>query len=273
MRREQRETVFIIGVVIIVVTISLIAVLYFIWQLISPPLVAFVEQVQYGISVNQANYNFPFPGYNDSYPVSDSKVFKANNYAVLKAKRDRIMAFLQNPDYNFKYSNWQNTQSSPLLTMIGEADDLLTPEQSEIVKDATINYQNDLDLYISKIGLRAELIYGREEDLAERGLWVLPGSAPLGEGVTILLCQRRFLSPADPRSCWNLDDLEIGEGMLLEKNKQVVGNYQVTATYTTSTTDILPYSTEGNPMIRIITPHPIGDNQRRYIVEAKVISE
>lgn len=269
MKREDREVILIAGIIIIISSISLIAVLYFFWQLVGPPLGKLIDTVQYGLTVNQSNYNFAYPGLSQTTAIrSEYKGSKPNNYSRNMRRLKQVLAFLERPDYSFDYPDSENTLSSPRVRLSGRTDELFSPSIRQEFNNRSTTYESGLKVVIGD-RITGDLIAGYDyAEIMKRGFWIVPGSLPVSEGGVIITCYRRYLLPLYPQSCWDIDLIKVGDEIIIYKGEDIRQKYVVSNIENANTTNSSIYSANTGNTLKIITSDPIGSQTQLIVITA-----
>lgn len=272
MKREDREVALIVGIVIIVSSISLIAVLYFLWQLVGPPITAFINGIGDLVTANQTNYNFPYPGYSGetNAPKSTFKSPKPNYYASNIKRLRQVESFLANSNYNFPYPGDTATKSSPRVLFAGQRDvPFTTNELTQILERPTV-YESQLKLSIPAQEINGQLLSGYDlTNILSRGFWIVPGSRPLGHGTLVTYCYRRYSLPyQNSSSCWYLDQVKPGDRIEISKNDSLVAAFIVDRVEVVDRERLSVFDTTDANLLRIVSAHPVGSNRERIVITA-----
>lgn len=231
MNRDNAQTAIIVGIIIIVSTITLVALLYFVWQIVGPPLVGTIQRIQYGAAVNTTSYNFAYPGLttvgNSGYTLR-AKTPKGNNYQKNIQRWYFIQDYLANANYNYRYPNQDFIQSSPRLELAGTEVNFLDQIDLGVLEEKPLNQISDLHIVIPAIGLDAPVLASyNAKQASTNGVWQVPGSVPVA-GPQAIGCQRWQTLPKDKaNSCWYLDRLQSEDEIYYQRNGQTISTYRV----------------------------------------------
>ncbi len=220
MNKDDRNTAIIVIGVLVVCTISLVAIFNSLWNIVSPWVTSSLEFVGFNIRINNVTYNFPVPEITNPPAVA----LEANyNFAI--------------PAGIVQY---------PLLP--SGVDD-------PIISDARIfGYRSDLDvnqvdfiITIPKITLQMPVISGRDDKpLLEKGMWHLQFSP----GHHTLLCA----AFANNNSCFFLPLLEEGDEIFMSNGAES-RIYKVTDKFEISDEFQRAYAGDisNQPVLRLVT--------------------
>jgi LPXTG-site transpeptidase (sortase) family protein len=263
----------------IVSTISLVAVIYFLWQLIGPPITSFINQIQYGVSVNRSDYNFAYPGSGPDAVATETtqtpaatlqaKQLKPNNFLQNLISRQAAEKFLANSNYNFAYSDYRNIQSSPRVRLAGIPDEMLNSNQIKALADKSVNYETDLSIRIPSQEIAGLLLAGYDyKALLTKGFWVYPGSYPIGQGTVVVVCQRRQFLPLQSHSCWYADQIKAGDEIIIYKGDDIKATYVVTQSQVLPSDRADIYAISEANVLKLVTAQPLGANSSRLVIMA-----
>ncbi len=242
MSREDRNTAMIVILVLVVCTISLVAILNALWRLVSPGVSALVNVVGLNIQRVTIDYNFAVPVKPTSSPAPVSY------------------------DYNFALAKTQ-----PVAT-----DLALTQHQDKVVD---ITYAGSdtpqiiSSISIPKLKLAAPILIGNDPQTALTvGWWSDPHSHWGEPGEVSVYCYRRYFAPSDSRSCWYLDRLAINDEIFLGSGDSL-RSYQVVGINSFNTNDTtFQQISDSENYLKIVTTTPLLQNDKRLVILAKLKS-
>jgi LPXTG-site transpeptidase (sortase) family protein len=102
------------------------------------------------------------------------------------------------------------------------------------------------------------------------GWWSDPRSHWMEHGEILVYCHRRYFAPSDQRSCWHLDQLEIGDEIYFGtgETRQL---YKVIGKNIFAATDSTPQQiSETEDYLKIVTTEPLLQNDKRLVILAKL---
>lgn len=267
MKKEDRNTAIIIIVVLVVCTVSLVAIGSSLWNIVSPGINAFFNFVGLNVRLATVDYNFQVPvgtGGGQSQSSTSSSTTSSSGSSV--------------PPPNVVPANYSYNFPVPPLTDNGSAavsglrDAILTDAQLAGYGTGTDTPTTELIVNIPKIKVTSPVLQGLGgDDLLDRGFWVYPSSKPIGQGELIILCHRRFFGPYDPRTCWNLDKLVPGDEVYLKGSADVTLTYKIIAVNELPGTDPTIYNaSDTENYLKIVTCHPLYSDVNRLVVLAEL---
>lgn len=261
MKKEDRNTAIIIIVVLVVCTVSLVAIGSSLWNIVSPGVNAFFNYIGINVRLATVDYNFQVPavGSSQSSPTTSSQGGQTPPPSVVPA----------NYSYNFPVPPAPTNGGS---SVTGLRDAILTDAQLAGYGTGTDTPTTELLLNIPKIKVTSPVLQGLGgDDLLDRGFWAYPSSKPIGQGELILLCHRRFFGPYDPRTCWNLDKLVKGDEIYLKGSTDVTLTYKIIAVNELNASDPTIYNpSETENYLKIVTCHPLYSDANRLVVLAEL---
>lgn len=300
MKKEDRNTFLLIVGILVVCLIALFAIFRIIWKIVAEPLRTRVNEVTAFVSdvTSETDYNFEVMSVakaqeeNQKESKEEEKKNEKEQDEQEKedrkdkddSKNDNTVANLdpndparvyfepdlsRTYDYNFTVPAKDSTNVGAQLQSFPDAiiDDA---RLAEVSLSGSETPQVNLQIKIPKINVNSPVFQGYgAEDLLDRGFWVHPASGTLGEGEVMMLCHRRHFGPYDPRSCWYLDRILVGDEITVDYY-DVTLKYEVVGTNIFEANDPLIYSinTKGD-YIKIVTCTPLYSNAQRLVVLAK----
>lgn len=301
MSKQDRNTAFTIIIVLVVCTLSLVVVGASLWRIIGPGLEAALVFVGLKVKVSTSNYNFVVPArdevaQNNPSPAPQPQPAPQPTPAPnpqpnpvpppVSAGSDEDLSYVYptldpyaepNP-FKIVPANYSYNFPVPPRQETGE-DSSLGIFQDAILTDAQLagygqgqGVNSDLFFEVPKIGIKSPVWQGLgSEALLKKGFWVYPGSHPLGQGEMVLLCHRRYFGPYDPRTCWNLDKIVVGDSMAIRKGQQTL-NYTVISTAVVDPESAAVYTiSDTENFLKIVTCTPLYSNAKRLVVVAKLV--
>lgn len=132
-------------------------------------------------------------------------------------------------------------------------------------------------IVIPKIGVNVGIIKGTDGNNAiEQGAWLYPSSYDGSSGEKIFLGHRRKWGPGDPRSFWNLNQLEQGDTIKLTDATGTISTYSVTNTVLTNGGDYSILKASKDNIIKLISCSTAygtaGSSEKRIVIIATKIS-
>jgi len=243
--------VLVVGVTIV----AIVAVGTITWRLSGPFLEQLFSAVE-GVNLGNKSYNYNFQ-------VPDPKLEdlkeSTSSQMVVKVETDDSRF-----NFNFPIPKVQFTRD-------------LIQHQDSILDDAMAagygteiggDFGSNIEIDIPYLGIRSEVWEGNgSRDLLKEGFWMHPDSKNLSEGQVILMCYRRFLSPLDPRSCWNLENVETGQKISIAMGDEVfeyiVKDFRL---YDIGAPQI--YRIEEEDSIKIVAAAPLFQEDKRLVIVA-----
>jgi LPXTG-site transpeptidase (sortase) family protein len=130
-------------------------------------------------------------------------------------------------------------------------------------------------LVIPRLNVRTSVIEGVDGEKAiHEGAWLYPNSYE-GEGEKIFLGHRRFWGADDPRSFWNLDQLQAGDTIHYSDAKGIVYNYEVKSVVVRNAGDLSTLKPSKENIIKVIScstaDGTAGSSEKRIVVIATQI--
>lgn len=197
--REDKGIFLMILAIVIVSVIAFVAVFSIIWNIISPGVNQLVNAVSNTIRTNNLDYNFYVPPREDvagETPVEEPDVVEEN--------------IVTDNDYNFRTPDFE----FPFIEGVPNYFEIIR----EDVKTLSNIYQPKLGesarIQINKIRVDSPIIQDAQGDRAmNSGFWVytnLDNKKFPDTGIT-LTCYRRYFDSTDPRSCYFLHYLFLGD--------------------------------------------------------------
>lgn len=154
-------------------------------------------------------------------------------------------------------------------------DDILTDEQRNFAAKQGVPDGQFGQIIIPQIGIYSNILAGGDGDtLMDQGFWVYPSSNTPETGELILLCHRRYFGQYDQRSCWNVNQLEVGELIQInDKNGNPI-RYSVKSVTVKSAEDTNIYETSDSSVLKIVScsldnSQPGGSTHRVVVIAEK----
>jgi LPXTG-site transpeptidase (sortase) family protein len=153
--------------------------------------------------------------------------------------------------------------------------DQIIPEQlKEELKKAppvlpdTANSADVTNIKIPSIGIDSPIVQGPDGDQAlDNGMWLYPTSYNKGE--KILLCHRRYFGTTNPKTCWFMDRVKIGDKIEITDRNGKIYNYTIVAQAVREGSDLSIYRTANDDLIKVVTCTPLGSSSHRLVTIAK----
>ncbi|MFS8130834.1 MAG: sortase [Candidatus Dojkabacteria bacterium] len=257
--RDDQNTFLMIGGVLIICLIALIAVISSIWALIRQPVNAVLNSVSTFVRIQTLDYNFALP---TAVAVSPTPTPGTTPIAIPTINLTLGYSAEKDIDYNFPVA-------TSISTLFGDA--LYTNTQlKDMSNKGEIVAQKDLSIQIPSINVNSPILQGLDSDtLLKQGFWVIPSERKIGESEVIMVCNRRFFGPSDPKSCWFLDKITKESTITLTYNSLVL-TYKVVGINRFSADDPLIYkASDTEDLLRIVTTDPLESNANRLVVLAE----
>jgi LPXTG-site transpeptidase (sortase) family protein len=259
LNKQDRNTALIIAVVLVVCTASLIAVGSTLLNLIAPGVRHLANILGVTVRTVTVDYNFAVPKPSEAsqtpslIPNPETSASSSTNSAAINAN-------FNVPNTRQLPPHLQNT----INQRVGIEQDakkfgfaLMPRDENQVSFHITIPKLNFFSpVFKGNNGLKA----------VAYGMWQFPTSHSLGNGETIVVCERSWFNQNDSRSCLFLHELTIGDEATITQ-----GDY--TRAYKVTNVSVLPTSLESVYMaaadtaqVRIVTNNPAGKNSERLIV-------
>lgn len=254
--RDDQNTFLMIGGVLIICLIALIAVISSIWSLIRTPVNAVINTVSTFIRVQTLDYNFPLPTVIAVTPNPPSSNPTPVNIPAINIT---FGSYVKDIDYNFPVDNSVSNQFEDALY-----------SDTQVIELGKNLVQKNLSIQIPTLNIDSPIVQGTDsENLLKEGFWVLPSERKLGKSEVILNCSRRYFGPTDPKSCWFLDKISIGNAITIKYNDLTL-TYKVVGMNRFKAEDPLVYkANENEDLLRIVTTDPLDSNENRLVVLAE----
>lgn len=255
---QDRNTGITIAVVLIVCTASLIAIGSSLFRLITPSLNTIGNVLGARVRVVTVDYNFTVPasGVQTAAPI----------VATTDPQTIQVQGNFDVPDQRPLPTIWRNS----IGKQFGLAQDVKNQGYALVDEGSDqINFQ----LSIPSAGLTTPVFQGNNGfgNLA-KGAWLHPRSQTWQVGEAIILCERSIFGPQDVRSCLYLDNIQVGDEVIVrtevtEYKYTIVGKNIFAAADTT-----IYQSASDTHTLKIVTTHPIGNNQQRLVLLAAPVA-
>lgn len=126
-------------------------------------------------------------------------------------------------------------------------------------------------LRIPRIGVDSAIYEGDEEQLAF-GVWHLPRTAIPGQDSNTVLSAHRWKYPVDdPRSFFDLDELEPGDEIIVEWNGQT-HKYRMTSNEVVSPDQVEILSPSDTEQLTLFTCTPVYSTEYRLVIYAEPVN-
>jgi len=265
MNKGDRDNLIIVLIVLVVCTISLVAMAVSVWRLIGPSVVQFTDVLGLSVKISNLDYNFNLPEVRVVETVStSSEASKSVESSSTASSSSSEPSF----DYNFQIPEPTVTTAAS-LEPYGFEDAILTDAEMAGYGSGEVAY-TELRITIPKISVDSPIVQGLGGEGLKQGFWVYP-SSQIGEGEVILLCHRRYFGPNDPRSCWYIDQVSTGDEIFVNKGSETL-KYSVVGTHSYPANDSTIYTVSEDNYIKIVTCHPLGSSTERFVVLAKLVN-
>lgn len=163
--------------------------------------------------------------------------------------------------------------SNPAPTMFptGIKEEIVPEAAKQEIKGIEIKQTNLVSIKIDSVSINSPIVQDADGDAAlDRGMWLYPTS--YGHKELILLCHRRYFGTRDPRTCWFIDRVHIGDMVNITDNAGNVANYQIVSQSVREGTDLSVYRASDDDVIKIITCTPLGSSTHRLVTIARRVS-
>lgn len=275
MEKPSREPIIMFLIIVAVFIVTVVSIVSVAAQVVESRA---AEQVKEG-ERTKIPFVFKDPGSFDSQrPVieNDSPIGNSYSFTVDEDSYYRKVEAGQVFNYNFATSAYYNVTDYQDVTVGEEDPGLISKEVKEEIKDVVITQGNLKEITIPKIGVKAPILQGTNGDeLLDHGWWLYPMSNVDNQGEKIFFCHRRFFGRFDPRTCWNINRLVIGDEINMYNTNGQEYKYKIISTS-------IVYQDVGNMMrasdknyIKIITCGAAngapGGNDYRIVVLAELV--
>lgn len=274
MNKQDRGIAFTIAIVLLICTISLIAILNSLWQLVGPGVQTLIAIISNEARTVTANYNFQIPSLDKGTTSTQSSTSSSTTSTTqtTSSSEDRPIIVPSNYTYNFPVPDAIHNVDEEYSNLIGFEDSILTDAQLVGYGSGSDTPQISLFLSIPKINVKSPVLQGLGSDeLLKQGFWVYPGSYPIGVGEMILLCHRRYFGPYDPRSCWNLDKMSINDEIFIRRGEQQLTYKVVGVNEFTGDNPSIYNISSTKSYLKIVTCTPLYSNDNRLVVLAELV--
>jgi len=242
MSKDDRNTAIIVAVVLVICTISLIVIGGYVWRLIAPGFNATIGSVSLFVRVNNTNYNFPVP--------KKTALSSSGTTFILPT--------------NYTYNFFVPPAAGIAAGTTGVVDQaILSDARLQGYGDASVLTQADGFLSIPLLDVAAPIYLGNIGNELNLGFWEYPV-----ENGLIFLCQRQYFAPGNPYSCWDLDQLKIGNEIFLNRGGENFRYVVKAVTFLTNVEGFIYGETENIHELQIVTSHPLESGQDRLVITA-----
>jgi len=203
------------------------------------------------------------------YPNYNNLVLAFNSFDVYNISKEASVKIL--------------TQISPNKEKYNEQV-LGTTSIEESLKDTEINLERKIleelntTIRIDTINIEGEIVQGESSLRMNDGLWHFPTTSYPGEKGNSVIIGHRFLHlPPRKDTFFNLEDIKIGESILISQNtdpnnpeKKEILNYIVTETKIVEPNDVSVIQQTDDYRLTLITCTPLWTSEKRFVVIAKL---
>ncbi len=276
MNKQDRNTAFTIGVVLLICVIALVAVGSSLWSAISPGVESGLNVLGVFVSRSTATYNFDVPGQGieivDNTVDTDTDTSNSEVQVDSEVIEEEPVALQATIDQNFFVDPFVNKK---------EYDPSHFYKQDKIIIDildagyfATEYNELDLKIKIDKLGVDSRIYSDLPARFAlQNGFVIHPSSKKLTEGEVIFNCYRAYQLPTSNASCYYIDSLSRGDEIRLINNGSEI-NYEVKGVTSISVESRNIYAAEGGAeYLRIVAVDLREPFQHRIVVLAKRIND
>lgn len=239
--REDQNTFFLIGAILIVCLIAIIAIFSGVWALLREPVERIGNEIGEFVRVTRIyDYNFAIPQVSAEAPVQEET---SNN----------------NSDGNYNFQTGNKSYEGAILSQ----DELIRKDRGEDIHSA------DLNIEIPKIAVNSKILQGNNSsELLKQGFWVAPISNTLGKGQILLFCERTYFGQNDPRSCWFINTLEQGDDIIIKVNDEEVKYKVLSSDIVEADNELIYQLNPNNDLIKIVTFTPRETGEKRLEIIA-----
>lgn len=255
--KQDRNTALTISIVLVVCTVSLLAVGFSLWQLIFPGLSAIAEVLGTRAKMTTVNYNFAVPAKGSVVNQAQSTSSSSSSASSSPNSNGQVLG----TNYNFGVP-----VSSASSNHISRVDSIATD-----INTAGLNSTNQIKfrLLIPGLGIDSPASVGNDvELLLSKGFFIHPGSATDSNSQITVMCYRNYFLPTDPRSCHNLHQLYAGNEIVIDKFGEKV-TYEVVGQGVFDRNDSSVYESGNEKYLKIVTADPASGENARLVILAK----
>ncbi len=213
------------------------------------------------------NYNF---GAGTTSPFSQLDFSKVAQTARTVKSADAQAAATPTPAPTVS-TNPTDMPGTPVVSE-GIKDDILTPAvvaqaATVPVEPAALQAEEVNWIKIDSIGIDSPIVEGSDGDKAlDQGMWLYPSSYNKNE--KILLCHRRYWGRKDPRTCWFIDRVKMGDLVRVSDGKGNEYDYRIVSQTVHDADDLSIYRASNDDVIKILTCTPLGSSAQRLVTIA-----
>ena len=125
---------------------------------------------------------------------------------------------------------------------------------------------------INSIGVSSPIVQGPDGDAAlDQGMWLYPTSYEKKE--KILLCHRRYFGLHNPKTCWYMDRVKLGDIIEVSDKNGTVYKYRIVSQSVREGADLSVYRASNDDVIKVITCTPLGSSSHRLVTIASRVIE
>lgn len=193
-----------------------------------------------------------------SFVKQQSRKIKIIVWGIIIAASLLILASPFLPSVSYYFSNKTNNLSN-LLTSLA------------VQNNNTNLFPVNNQLIIPKIEVRIPIVEGADESVLNKGAWRLPGSStPDRGGNTVLTAHRFKYRPPSEQTFYLLDKLAAGDFFQIIWQGQEY-SYRVISSQVVAPEDVEVLKETLNPIVTLITCHPLFSTKERLVVVGELI--
>lgn len=204
--KQDRNVGITVGLVLIVCVVSLIAIGSILIRLITPGLERIGNIIGAGVRVSTVDYNFPIPSGTSVVvpPAQNSATSQSITSQPPAVAPNKLV--IESP----KVRNLTQAQHAAIGKRLGLERFVSTSNNPQEL------LQIEAHIYVPKLGLYTPILNTNNGQAAlSYGGWLHPNSSLINQGEWGILCERSLFQPFAANSCLFLDELNIGDIILV----------------------------------------------------------
>lgn len=260
--KGDRGIILIIIIVLVVCVIAMGIVLSLTWRFVGEPIQNSLSEFGEVVKVQRLNYNFDIPEIEAGIVLPGDSTFD---------NEDKFQENIKDADQSYNF-NFDLPQVEIAAADLDIQDAIL--EDARKAGYGTVAGEvgsTNMRVVVPKIGIDSAVWQGfGADDLLLKGFWIYPSANKLGKGEIVMLCHRRHFGPYDPRSCWYLDQVAVGDKVVMDLYDTQY-EYKVIETKIYDANDPAIYQdvSQTKDRVRLVTCHPLYSNTQRFVVIAE----
>lgn len=141
---------------------------------------------------------------------------------------------------------------------------------ASVVSSRLLNPPRTNTLVIPSAGIDAPILEGDSASVLNDGLWRRPHTSTPDKGGNTVITGHRFMYTSGPKTFYNLDQVEVGQKILLFWNGKEY-DYEVYEKKVVEPQDTSIEQATSSDIITLYTCHPLWTSKQRLVVRAKQI--